>query len=48
MTIPAMTTIKNPNFQSLCELGKTWKYSLSPRIKSLNFESIDVLGKIIS
>ena len=39
--IPARTTFKNPNFQPLCELGKTWKYSLSPRIKSPYFESID-------
>ena len=22
---------KNPNFQTLCEMEKTWKYSLKPR-----------------
>ena len=40
---PARTTFKNSNFQSLCQLGKTWKYSLRPRFKSPNFESIDEL-----
>ena len=44
----ARATFKNRNFQSLCELGKTWKYSLSPRIKSSNFESIDELGNVMS
>ena len=37
-------TFKNPNFQSFCDLGKTWKYSLRPKFKSPNFESIDELG----
>ena len=37
----ARVTFKNPNFRSLCELGKTWKYSLRPRFKSPNFEFID-------
>ena len=37
----ARATFKNPNIRPLCELGKTWKYSLRPRFKSLNFESID-------
>ena len=45
LIIPAGAIFENPNFQSLCELGKTWKYSLGPRIKSPNFESIDELGK---
>ena len=40
----ARATFKNPNIQSLCELGKTWKYSLRPRFKILNFESIDEFG----
>ena len=44
LTIPARATFKNPNSQSLCELGKTWKYSLCPRIKSPNFERIAELG----
>ena len=37
-------TFKNPNFQSLCELRKTWKYRLRSRIKNPNFESLDELG----
>ena len=45
-TISAGATFKNPSF-NLCELGKTWKYSLSPRFKTPNFESIDELGKVI-
>ena len=35
----AETTFKNLNFKFLCELSKTWKYSLSARFKSPNFES---------
>ena len=38
------TTFKNPNFQSLCELRKTWKYNRRSRIKNPNFESLDELG----
>ena len=50
---PVIATFKNSNFQSLCELEKTWKDSLRlriltfllrPRFKSPNFESIDELG----
>ena len=41
MRSPARATFKNPNFQSLCELGKTWMCNLSPRFTSPNFESID-------
>ena len=48
LTIPLGATFKNPSFPSFCELEKTWKYSLSLRIKSLNFESIDELGKVLS
>ena len=33
---PARATFNNPNFQSLCELGKIWKYSLKPRLKCSN------------
>ena len=44
----ARATFKNPNFKSVCELSKTWMYSLSPGIKSSNFESIDELGKVMS
>ena len=40
--------IQKFEFLSLCELGKTWKYSLSPRFKSPNFESIGILGKVMS
>ena len=47
LTILAIKSFKNPNFQSLCELRKTWKYSLSPRFKTLNFKSTDELGKVI-
>ena len=43
LTIPAGTKFKNLNFWSLWKLGKTWKYSLSPRFRSSNFESIDEL-----
>ena len=48
LIIPARATLKNSNFQSLRGLEKTWKYSLSARIKSPNFESIDELGKAMS
>ena len=48
LSIPATATFKNRNFWSLCELGKSWKYNLSPRFKSLNFESADELGKVVS
>ena len=49
LTIPFTATFKNPNFQSLCELGKTCKYSLSQKNNlSMNFESIDELGKVMS
>ena len=41
---PGRATFKNPNFQSLCELGKTCKNSQRLRFKSSNFESIDELG----
>ena len=34
--------IQKPNLTSLCELSKTWNYSLSP-----NVESADQLGKVI-
>ena len=44
---PARATLKNPNFQFLCELEKTCKYSQRTRFKSPNFESIDELGKIM-
>ena len=37
---PAGATFKNPNVQSLCELGK----SLRPRFKIPNIEFIDELG----
>ena len=40
---PAKATFNNPNFQYFFELGKTWKYSLRPRLKGPNFESIDEL-----
>ena len=46
--VPARATFRNPNFQSLCELGKTWKYALSPRFNSPNFECIDELRKVMS
>ena len=42
----ARATFKSPKFQSLCELGKTWKRSQRPRFKSPNFKSIDELGVI--
>ena len=42
---PAIDTLKNLNFWSLCELGKTWKYSLETRSQSPNFESIDEFRK---
>ena len=48
LTIPARAPFRNPNFQSPCELGKTWMYSLSPRFKTPNFKSIDELGKAMS
>ena len=48
LTIPDRATFKNPNFQSLYELGKTWKYCLSPRFKTPNLKSIDELGKVMS
>ena len=41
---PARAIFQNPNFQSLCELGKNWKYNIKPRSKSPNFESIDKLA----
>ena len=44
---PAGATFKNVNFQSLCELGKTWEYSLRPRFKSPNFAYIDELGAVL-
>ena len=44
---PGTATFKNPNFQYLCELGKTMKCSLRPRSQSPNFESIDELGKVL-
>ena len=40
----ARATFKNSNFESLCELGKTWKDSLRPGFKSPNFESTEELG----
>ena len=41
LTIQAEVRFKNPNFQFFCELEKNWKYSMSPRIKCPNFESVD-------
>ena len=32
--IPARATFKDINFQSLYEMGKTWRYSLSPESKA--------------
>ena len=32
----ARATFMNPNFQSLCELGKPWRYSMRPTFKSSN------------
>ena len=37
---------RNPNFQSLCELGKTWKYSLRPKFKNPDIVSREELGKL--
>ena len=48
LRVPARARFKNPNFQSLWELGKTWKYSLSPIFKSPNSESMDELRKVMS
>ena len=48
LKIRSRATFRNLNIQSLCELGKMWKYSLCPRIESPKFESIGELGKIIS
>ena len=45
---PARATFKNTNFKSLCELSRTWKYRMSPRLKSPNFKSLDELGKGMS
>ena len=44
----SVSTFKNPNFQLLGELRRTWKYKLRLRFKSHNFESIDGLGKFMS
>ena len=44
---PARATFKNSNLRSLCELGKTWKYSLRPIFQNPNFASIDELGTFI-
>ena len=43
---PARTFFKNPYFQSLYELEKTWKDSLRQKFKSPNFEPIDELGAL--
>ena len=32
----ARLILKNPNFRYLCELGKTWKYSLRPRFHKVS------------
>ena len=34
--------------KSLCDSGKTWKYSLRQTLKKTNFESMDELEKVIS
>ena len=39
---------KNPNFKTLCELGKTWKQTLKPIFKNLKFESVDQFEKGIT
>ena len=44
--LPIEKHSKIPN--SLCEMGKIWKYSLRPTLKNLNFESMDELGKVRS
>ena len=44
--LPTEKHSKIPN--SLCEMGKIWKYSLRPALKNLNFESMDELGKVRS
>ena len=41
---PGRAIFKNLIFQSLCKLGKVWKYSLKPGFQSLYFESIDESG----
>ena len=45
---PARAALKNPNFPSLCEQKKKWKYSLRPILQSPNFESVGELGKVMS
>ena len=45
---PARAAFKNPNFPSLCELEKKWKYSLTPTLQGPNFESTGELGKVMS
>ena len=47
LRVPAKATFRNPNFQSFCEMGKTWQYNLSPKFISPNFESIDELRKVM-
>ena len=44
----ARPTFKNPDFQSLCELGKTWKYNLRPTFRNPNLQFIDELEKVMS
>ena len=41
---PVIVTFKNPSFQYLFKMGKTYMYSLKPRFKSTNFESLDKFG----
>ena len=41
-------TFKNPNFSNLGELRKIWKYSLRPRFKNCNFDSMNEIGKVLS
>ena len=47
LRIPTTATLKNPNFQSFCELGKSLKYNLRPTFKNLNFESKDKLSSTV-
>ena len=42
--VPSMLIFKNPNFQSLGELGKARKYNLWPTFKNHDFEFMDELG----
>ena len=46
LRIPAEQHLKIS--KSCCELGTSWKYSLRPTLKNLDFESIEKLGKTMS